>query len=74
MAEAILLFATDNVWTQELDRKTKYWIHGGLLVFSTVMLTAGNFVCTYVIGKDQPHFTTIHGITGTYVHFFEVGT
>lgn len=63
MAEGILLFAVDNVWTQELNRKQKYLLHGVLLLFGTVLSTAGTAIAIYSKG-DRPNFTTIHGITG----------
>lgn len=65
MAEGIILFANDNVWTQDLDRKTKYWLHGGLLFLATLFLTAGTGVAIYSKG-DRPNFTSIHGRTGNY--------
>lgn len=64
MAEGILLFAGDNVWSQELDRKKKYWIHGILLFLGTVALTAGIALEIHSKG-NRAHFTSKHGLTGT---------
>lgn len=63
MAEAILLFAGDNVWSQDIDRKTKYWIHGVILITSTVIIVVGNSIAFYYV-KTIPHFSTAHGLTG----------
>lgn len=70
MAEAILLFAGDNVWSQDLDRKTKYWIHGVLLITSTVIIVVGNSIAFYYV-KTIPHFSTAHGLTGKHTALFE---
>lgn len=72
MAEGILLFAGDNVWSQELDRKKKYWVHGVLLFVGTVFLTAG-IVLEIDIKGNRRHFTSNHGLTGKVRHlcFFE---
>lgn len=63
MAEAILLFAGDNVWTQDLDRKTKYWIHGILLLLGCGLLTAGISIMINQKGGVN-HFVSTHAITG----------
>lgn len=63
MAEGILLFAGDNVWSQELDRKKKYWVHGVLLFLGTVCLTAG-IALEIDIKGNRKHFTSKHGLTG----------
>lgn len=63
MAQAILLFAGDNVWSQELDRKCKYWIHGILLIIATVIIIVGNSIAFYYV-TTIPHFSTAHGLTG----------
>lgn len=63
MAEATLLFAGDNVWSQELDRKKKYYIHGILMTLSASLITAGVIIEIHNKG-DAEHFTSIHGVTG----------
>lgn len=73
MAEAILLFAGDNVWSQDLDRSTKYWIHGILLIFSTVIIVIGNSIAFYYV-KTIPHFSTAHGLTGIAQKSLEKGS
>lgn len=67
MAEAILLFANDNVWTQDLTRKTKYWIHGILITLGTVVLTVGTAIEIHDKG-NRKHFTSDHGLTGKIFH------
>lgn len=64
MAESILLFANDNVWTQDVTRKTKSWIHGVLITVGTAALTAGTFVEYNFKGPNRDHFTSNHGLTG----------
>lgn len=63
MAEGIILFAGDNVWSQELDRPKKYWVHGVLLFLGTAFLTAGMAIEIDMKG-NRSHFTSIHGLTG----------
>lgn len=63
MAESILLFASDNIWTQDLTRKSRYWIHGILITVGTVSLTAGTFI-EYEVKGNRKHFTSNHGLTG----------
>lgn len=65
MAEAIILFGGDNVWTQELNRKHRYFVHGILLLLATAFITAG--VSLEIERKAQnnfSHFESIHAITG----------
>lgn len=65
MVEAIILFGGDNVWTQELNRKNRYYVHGALLFLTTAFITAG--VSLEVNRKAQnnfSHFQSIHSITG----------
>lgn len=65
MIEAILLFANDNAWTQELNRKTRYYVHGVLLFLATAFITIG--VSLEIWSKNQnnySHFQSTHAITG----------
>lgn len=65
MIEGIILFGSDNVWTQELNRKTRYYVHGALLFLSTAFITAG--VSLEINRKAQnnfSHFQSTHAITG----------
>lgn len=68
MAESILLFANDNVWTQDLNRKSKYWVHGVLITLGTILLTAGAFIEYDAKGSNAKHFTSNHGLTGKKLH------
>lgn len=63
MAESILLFANDNIWTQDLNRKSKYMIHGVLITIGTVALTAGTII-EYDVKGNRRHFTSNHALTG----------
>lgn len=68
MVEAIILFGGDNVWTQELNRKNRYYVHGALLFLATAFITAG--VSVEINRKAQSnfsHFESIHAITGRYL-------
>lgn len=62
MGEAIILFAGDNVWTRNLDRPTKYWIHGIFLFISAILVTAG--ISLMVDHNHGKHFQSTHGWTG----------
>ncbi|KAJ8980662.1 hypothetical protein NQ317_017588 [Molorchus minor] len=65
MAEGIILFSTDNLWTQKLDRSRKYWPHGVLLGISIAAVTAG--ISAEIHRKRQSgrsHFVSDHAITG----------
>lgn len=65
MVEAILLFGNDNVWTQELNRKSRYYIHGVLLFLASTFITIG--VSLEFNSKEQnhySHFKSTHAITG----------
>ncbi|XP_018567784.1 cytochrome b561 domain-containing protein 2-like [Anoplophora glabripennis] len=65
MAEAIILFAGDNLWSQGLERPKKNWVHGVLLGISIVSVTAG--IACIISGKNDrgtAHFVSNHAITG----------
>ncbi|XP_018567751.1 cytochrome b561 domain-containing protein 2-like [Anoplophora glabripennis] len=65
MAEAIIVFAGDNLWSQGLERPKKNWVHGVLLGISIVAVTAG-IACEISRKNDRgaPHFVSDHAITG----------
>ncbi|XP_023310513.1 uncharacterized protein LOC108907711 [Anoplophora glabripennis] len=65
MAEAIIVFAGDNLWSQGLERPKKNWVHGVLLGISIVALTAG-IACEIWNKNDRgfQHFVSDHAITG----------
>ncbi|RZC34800.1 cytochrome b561 domain-containing protein 1 [Asbolus verrucosus] len=62
MAEAIVLFAGDNVWTQNIKRTTKYYIHGAFMFTSAVLATVG--IGFMISVHSAPHFHSIHAWTG----------
>nr|XP_023025240.1 uncharacterized protein LOC111513283 [Leptinotarsa decemlineata] len=61
MAEGFILFSEQNVWSQRLERKKKYYIHGILLAVSTISLSVG--IGLKIDVKNQ-HFKSDHAITG----------
>lgn len=63
MSEALLLFVCDELWTRQLNRTQKYWIHGNLMILGTVLVTAGCIDTFYYISEGY-HLYTAHGITG----------
>ncbi|KAK9717533.1 Eukaryotic cytochrome b561 [Popillia japonica] len=72
--EALMLFASDNVWSQGLEKNTKKYMHGILMGTSTVLMITGIAV---EIDRgagiaDYPHFTSAHAITGLIALIFLV--
>lgn len=63
MAEGVILFVGENVWSQYIERKTKYWIHGVLLLASAIVVTIGNACIIHAEGHGR-HFRSKHGWTG----------
>lgn len=61
MAEAIILFAADNLWAERVTRKTKCIVHGILIFTGTVVLTVGIGI---EIKWRKTHFQSFHSITG----------
>ncbi|KAF5283831.1 hypothetical protein FQA39_LY04651 [Lamprigera yunnana] len=41
MAEALILFSPSNVWSQEIERKKKYWIHAILMSLAIFLEIVG---------------------------------
>ncbi|XP_044264753.1 transmembrane reductase CYB561D2-like [Tribolium madens] len=63
MSEALLLFAPDELWSRQLPRTRKYFIHGFLMTLGTVLVTAG-CIDTFCFITEGYHLYTAHGITG----------
>ncbi|RZC33491.1 cytochrome b561 domain-containing protein 2-like, partial [Asbolus verrucosus] len=63
MSEALLLFAPDELWSVQLTRKQKYWIHASLISIGTILVTVG-CIETFCFIKEGYHLYTVHGITG----------
>ncbi|KAJ8962909.1 hypothetical protein NQ318_001320 [Aromia moschata] len=63
MAESIMLFVGDELWSRQVSRKTKYIVHGVLVSISLVFIIAGNSFVFHNISSGY-HFTSTHGITG----------
>ncbi|CAH1164604.1 unnamed protein product [Phaedon cochleariae] len=65
MAESLILYFESNVWSQKLDRKKKFYVHGTILLISTVSLTAGiSFEINAKNLSGKEHFQSGHAITG----------
>lgn len=62
MAEAIILFASDNIWTLNIQRTTKYYIHGSLLFCSAILASVG--IGFMISVHSNPHFQSTHAWTG----------
>lgn len=63
MAESIILFAGDEIWSKQMSRKHKNIIHGVLISVGTGFAIAGNSICFYYLEPGY-HLYTEHGITG----------
>ncbi|XP_072379692.1 transmembrane reductase CYB561D2-like [Diabrotica undecimpunctata] len=63
MAEAIMMFVGDDIWSKNLSRKAKYAIHGYLITFATIITIIGN-ILVFVYIQPGYHLYTAHGITG----------
>ncbi|KAJ8916368.1 hypothetical protein NQ315_005065 [Exocentrus adspersus] len=63
MAEAIMLFVGDELWSRQMSRKSKYWVHGILISVGTIFIIVGNALVFHYIEPGY-HLYTEHGITG----------
>lgn len=63
IAEALMLFAGDELWSSQMTRKEKYGVHGVLITIGTLFTIIGNLPGIYYI-KPGYHLFTVHGITG----------
>ncbi|KAJ8980660.1 hypothetical protein NQ317_017586 [Molorchus minor] len=63
MAESLMLFVGDELWSAQVSRKTKYLVHGILISISTVCIIVGNSLVFHYISPGY-HLYTAHGITG----------
>ncbi|XP_057664335.1 transmembrane reductase CYB561D2-like isoform X2 [Diorhabda carinulata] len=63
MAEAIMLFVGDDIWSKNLSRRAKYTVHGILITVATLITIVGN-VLVFVYIEPGYHLYTAHGITG----------
>ncbi|XP_023312962.1 cytochrome b561 domain-containing protein 2-like [Anoplophora glabripennis] len=62
-AEALMLFAGDELWSRQLSRTEKYGVHGVLATIGILCLIVGNLPGIYYIKPGFPLYT-VHGITG----------
>lgn len=67
MAESIMLFVGDDIWSRQVSRKTKYLVHGILISIGTIFVIVGNALVFQYISSGY-HLYTAHGITG--IHFW----
>ncbi|XP_060522779.1 transmembrane reductase CYB561D2-like [Cylas formicarius] len=63
MAESIILFLGDELWTRQLNRTQKYWVHGILISLATFFIIVGNALVFHKLQSGY-HLYTAHGITG----------
>ncbi|KAG5874394.1 hypothetical protein JTB14_012377 [Gonioctena quinquepunctata] len=63
MAESIMLFVGDDIWSQHMSRKAKYAVHGILVTIGTGFTIVGNALVFHYIESGY-HLYTAHGITG----------
>ncbi|KAJ8935864.1 hypothetical protein NQ314_012610 [Rhamnusium bicolor] len=63
MAEALMLFIGDELWSRQVSRKSKYMVHGILISVGTVFIIVGNALVFHYISPGY-HLYTAHGITG----------
>ncbi|CAG9762393.1 unnamed protein product [Ceutorhynchus assimilis] len=63
MAESLMLFTGDELWSRQMTRTAKYTIHGIIVSIGTVMIIAGNGLVFHYISPGF-HLNTVHGITG----------
>ncbi|KAB0803442.1 hypothetical protein PPYR_00412 [Photinus pyralis] len=68
VAECLILFSKQNVWSQEIDRKQKYWIHAILISIGAFLIIFGTALETYrkAVHTDPnvKNFESAHAITG----------
>ncbi|XP_050305480.1 uncharacterized protein LOC126742737 isoform X3 [Anthonomus grandis grandis] len=63
MAESLMLFTGDEIWSRQMTRNAKYTIHGIIVALGTVMIICGNALVFHYIQPGY-HLYTAHGITG----------
>lgn len=68
MIEALILFSNDNLCSQEVSRKQKYWIHGILMSIGSSLIIIG-IAIEYALRAqyDVPHFISAHSKAGNYL-------
>lgn len=67
MAEAVILFSPDNLWSQNISRTTRYIIHGAFLTASAIFVTIGISLLSYKMDKQSAsakHFHGDHALAG----------
>ncbi|KAL1513796.1 hypothetical protein ABEB36_003157 [Hypothenemus hampei] len=65
MAVSIILFSEDNVTTLYIPRTSRNWVHGVLLLISTLLVTIGIGVETHLKNLNNgKHFVSNHAILG----------
>lgn len=63
MAEAIMLFVGDDIWSRHLSRRSKYLVHAILISAATIFIIIGNALVFHFLSPGY-HLYTAHGITG----------
>ncbi|KAH1007457.1 hypothetical protein HUJ04_004687 [Dendroctonus ponderosae] len=63
MAESVMLFLGDELWSRQMTRTAKYTIHGIIVSLATALIICGDSVVFHYIEPGH-HLYTAHGITG----------
>ncbi|KAL1512824.1 hypothetical protein ABEB36_002346 [Hypothenemus hampei] len=62
MAESLMLFLGDEVWSKNMTRSAKYTIHGIVISIATILIIIGDGLVFYNL--DALYLRTTHSITG----------
>lgn len=63
MAESVMLFTGDDLWTRQLSRTAKYTVHGVIVTVATIIIIVGDALVFHYLEPGY-HLYTAHGITG----------
>lgn len=63
MAESVMLFTGDELWSRQLSRTAKYTVHGVIVTVATVIIIIGDALVFHYLEAGY-HLYTAHGITG----------
>ncbi|XP_066139465.1 probable transmembrane reductase CYB561D1 [Euwallacea fornicatus] len=63
MAESIMLFNGDELWSKQISRTAKYTVHGVVVTVATLMILVGDALVFHYLQPGY-HLYTVHGITG----------
>ncbi|XP_066245235.1 transmembrane reductase CYB561D2-like [Euwallacea similis] len=63
MAESIMLFNNDELWSTQMSRTAKYTVHGAVVSVATMMILVGDILVFRYLEPGY-HLYTTHGIAG----------